>query len=100
MAFIALSFSQLVHSLNFRSMDKSVFKAGIFKNKFLIYSILLGIVLQVIIVSVGPIAKVFSVQSLGPKGMASYWRFSLLPLLVNEMVKFIQKVIYVPKFPF
>ena len=61
MAFIALSFAQLAHSLNFRSMNESIFKAGIFKNKFLIYSILLGIALQVTIVSVGPIASIFSV---------------------------------------
>ncbi|MEK4404077.1 cation-translocating P-type ATPase [Sporosarcina sp. FSL K6-6792] len=91
MAFIALSFSQLVHSLNFRSMDKSVFTAGIFKNKFLIYSILLGIILQVVIVSVGPIAKVFSVHSLGPMEWLVIAALSLLPLLINEMIKFIKK---------
>ena len=56
-------------------MDKSIFTAGIFKNKFLIYSILLGIILQVVIVSVGPIAKVFSVQSLGPKEWLVISRF-------------------------
>lgn len=61
MAFIVLNFAQLIHSFNFKSMDKSVFTVGIFKNKFLIYSILLGIILQVIIVSVGQIAKVFIV---------------------------------------
>ena len=97
MAFIGLSFSQLVHSLNFRSMDKSVFKAGIFKNKFLIYSILLGVILQVIIVTFGPIAKVFSVQSLGLKEWLVIGVLSLLPLLINELIKFIKKVRYVPK---
>ena len=91
MAFITLSFSQLVHSLNFRSMNQSVFKAGLFKNKLLIYSILLGVVLQVLIVSVGPIADVFSVQSLQLEDWLIVIGLSLLPLIVNEVVKIFKK---------
>lgn len=90
MAFLALSFSQLVHSLNFRSMNRSVFKAGIFKNKFLIYSILLGVVLQVAIVSIGPFAKIFSVHSLGLMDWTLIAGLSLLPLIINELVKLIK----------
>lgn len=91
MAFLALSFSQLFHSLNFRSMNQSVFKAGIFKNKFLIYSILLGIGLQVAIVSIGPIAKIFSVHSLGLMDWTLIAGLSLLPLIINELVKLFRK---------
>ena len=91
MAFLALSFSQLIHSLNFRSMNRSVFKVGIFKNKFLIYSILLGIGLQVAIVSIGPIAKLFSVHSLGLMDWTIIAGLSLLPLIANELVKLIRK---------
>jgi len=91
MAFIALSFSQLAHSLNFKSMDQSIFKAGLFKNKFLIYSILLGIVLQVIIVSFSPIAELFSVQSLDALNWLTITLLSLLPIVVNEIVKLFKK---------
>ncbi|WP_445683294.1 cation-translocating P-type ATPase [Sporosarcina sp. FSL W7-1349] len=91
MAFIALSFSQLIHSLNFRSMDQSIFKAGIWKNKFLIASILFGIVMQVAIVSITPIANVFSVHSLGLTEWAIIAGLSLLPLLINEAVKQFKK---------
>jgi len=91
MAFLALSFSQLMHSLNFRSMNRSVFKAGIFKNKFLVYSILLGIGLQVAIVSIGPIAKLFSVHSLGLMDWTLIAGLSLLPLVINELVKLLRK---------
>ena len=87
MAFIALSFAQLAHSLNFRSMNESIFKAGIFKNKFLIYSILLGIALQVTIVSVGPIASIFSVQSLSMTNWLTIIGLSILPIVINEIVK-------------
>lgn len=91
MAFLALSFSQLIHSLNFRSMNRSVFKAGIFKNKFLIYSILLGVILQVGIVSIGPFAKLFSVHSLSFMEWLYICGLSLLPLFVNEVVKLVKK---------
>lgn len=91
MAFLALSFSQLIHSLNFRSMKHSIFKAGIFKNKFLIYSILLGVGLQVAIVSFGPLAKLFSVHSLGLMDWTLITALSLLPLIVNELVKLVKK---------
>lgn len=87
MAFITLSFSQLVHSLNFRSMNQSVFKVGIFKNKFLLASILIGVIIQVLIVSVGPIASMFSVQSLGAIDWIIVAGLSLLPLVINELVK-------------
>ncbi|PIC98293.1 cation-translocating P-type ATPase [Sporosarcina sp. P29] len=91
MAFLALSFSQLIHSLNFRSINRSVFKAGIFKNKYLIYSILLGVVLQVAIVSIGPFAKLFSVNSLGVLDWLIICSLSILPLLLNEVVKLIKR---------
>ena len=91
MAFITLSFSQLVHTLNFRSMNQSVFKAGLFKNKLLIYSILLGVILQVVIVSVGPIADLFSVQSLQVRDWLIVIGLSLLPLVANELVKLFKK---------
>ncbi len=93
MAFLALSFSQLMHSLNFRSMNQSIFKAGIFKNKFLIYSIVLGAALQVAIVSFGPFAKLFSVHSLGLVDWLYICGLSVLPLVVNELVKLFKLVI-------
>ena len=92
MAFITLSFAQLIHSLNFRSMNHSVFKAGIFKNKFLIYSILLGMVLQILIVSIGPIANLFSVQSLEMTDWGIVIALSLLPLFVNELFKLFKQM--------
>ncbi|NGT12353.1 cation-translocating P-type ATPase, partial [Clostridium perfringens] len=56
MAFVVLSVSQLFLSLSLRSNTKSAFSLGIFSNKYLVYSILLGIFLQVIIISISFIA--------------------------------------------
>lgn len=91
MAFLILSFSQLVHSFNFRAMGQSVFKAGIFKNKFLNYSVLLGIILQVSIVMFTPIANIFSVRALGMTEWLLVIGFSLIPLIVNELWKLFKK---------
>ncbi|WP_415345293.1 cation-translocating P-type ATPase, partial [Clostridium perfringens] len=61
MAFVVLSVSQLFLSLSLRSNTKSAFSLGIFSNKYLVYSILLGIFLQVIIISISFIANIFKV---------------------------------------
>ncbi|WP_415277494.1 cation-translocating P-type ATPase, partial [Clostridium perfringens] len=45
MAFVVLSVSQLFLSLSLRSNTKSAFSLGLFSNKYLVYSILLGIFL-------------------------------------------------------
>ncbi|NGT96590.1 cation-translocating P-type ATPase, partial [Clostridium perfringens] len=64
MAFVVLSVSQLFLSLSLRSNTKSAFSLGIFSNKYLVYSILLGIFLQVIIISISFIANIFKVTPL------------------------------------
>ncbi|MCX0392558.1 cation-translocating P-type ATPase, partial [Clostridium perfringens] len=64
MAFVVLSVSQLFLSLSLRSNIKSAFSLGIFSNKYLVYSILLGIFLQVIIISISFIANIFKVTPL------------------------------------
>ncbi|AOV08800.1 cation-translocating P-type ATPase [Sporosarcina ureilytica] len=87
MAFLVLSFSQLAHAFNLRSMKESVFKAGILKNKWLVYSVLLGIALQLAIVSIGPVADLFSVQMLGGTDWLIVVGLSVLPLLMNELIK-------------
>lgn len=63
MAFIVLAIGQLIHSFNMKS-DESLFKTGIFNNKYLIYSFLVGIILQGIICFVPPIAAIFKIASL------------------------------------
>jgi len=75
MAFVVLSVSQLVHSLNMRNDKKSIFQIGLFTNKFLIESIIIGIVLQDLIITVPPLANAFSVHvlSMTDWGIATYF---------------------------
>lgn len=70
MAFMVLSISQLFHSFNLRCGEKSIFKAGLFKNKWLNLSFILGIILQSIIVYIPWLADKFHVHSIN--GFTSY----------------------------
>ena len=89
-AFSVLSISQLVHAFNMRS-EKSVFKAGIFKNKYLVLSFIIGVILQLTAVSVPWIALVFKVEPLGWIEWIVVFVLSAVPLVVCELQKAIFK---------
>ncbi|EHQ87795.1 calcium-translocating P-type ATPase, PMCA-type [Desulfosporosinus youngiae] len=91
MAFVVLSISQLFHSLNMRHPDKSIFQLGLFTNKKLIYSILLGILLQVIVITIPALASVFKVYPLTLNDWVFVLALSVMPLLINEIVKAIRR---------
>lgn len=87
MAFVVLSVSQLVHSLNMRHTEKSIFQVGLFTNKFLIFSILFGIFLQDIIITVPFLANTFGVFDLTMKDWLVVSGLSIVPLVINEIAK-------------
>lgn len=87
MAFIVLSFSQLFLSLSIRSEDKTVLKIGLFSNIKLIYSILIGIIIQTILVAVPFFNNFFNIKNLNPKDWIISIFLSFLPLIINEIFK-------------
>lgn len=87
MAFVVLSVSQLFLSLSLRSNTKSAFSLGLFSNKYLVYSILLGIFLQVIIISISFIANIFKVTPLLLYDWIVVILVSLIPFAINEILK-------------
>lgn len=91
MSFVVLSGSQLILSLAMRSEKESVFKVGLFKNKKLIGAILIGIILQVSIISIPPIAKIFNVFTLTLKDWFFVSLLSLIPFGFFELTKLIRK---------
>ena len=91
MAFVVLSVSQLFLSLSLRSNTKSAFSLGIFSNKYLVYSILLGIFLQVIIISISFIANIFKVTPLLLYDWIAVILVSLIPFAINEILKLFRK---------
>lgn len=87
MAFVVLSVSQLVHSLNMRHPRKSIFQVGWFTNKYLVLSVIFGIFLQEIVITVPLLRDVFKVFDLNAGDWLLVALLSIVPLIVNEIVK-------------
>lgn len=92
MAFIVLSVSQLIHSLNMRSEDKSIFSLGLFTNKYLIGSIILGILIQDLIITIPFLANIFNVINLTGTDWLVVTVLSLIPLIANEIIKIFKRM--------
>ncbi|SHI88586.1 Ca2+-transporting ATPase [Clostridium amylolyticum] len=91
MAFIVLSVSQLVHSLNLRSETKSIFTVGLFTNKYLLGAIAAGIFLQDIVITVPFLAKVFNVNDLIMNDWLIVSALAIVPLIANEIIKIFKR---------
>ncbi len=91
MAFVALGMLELVHSFNVKS-DESIFKAGLFKNKYLIGAFALGVLLQVIVVMVPALANIFSLVPLNGTQWLYTIGISLLPLVIIEAQKKLNEI--------
>jgi Ca2+-transporting ATPase len=91
LAFIVLALSQLVHSYNMRSKG-SVFKLGLFSNKYLNGAVLISALLM-LIATLTPMRALFGVEQIS----AAHWliavALSLAPLLINEIAKLVQELL-------
>jgi len=86
-AFIVLACSQLVHSFNCRSMTSSLFKIGIFTNKKLILATAVSFVLQVAVVYVPFLQKIFKTQALSLFDWGLVLIVSTFPFWAMEIYK-------------
>lgn len=87
MAFVVLSVSQLFHSFNMRHPEKSIFKTGIFSNKYLVGSLIIGILLQYIVITVPFLSNIFNLFNLTIFDWSFVIAISLLTLIINEIAK-------------
>lgn len=86
MAFCVLSVSQLFHAFNMRS-EKSVLNGRFLENKLLVMSLILGIIMQIAVVSVPFFAEVFKVCPLSVAAWTAVGILSVVPLAVVELQK-------------
>ncbi len=91
MAFVVLAASQLFYSLSMRNSRKSILKIGLFTNKLLIGAIIVGILLQLVVISIPFLAKAFGVHNLSLQDWGLVICLSLIPFLVNEILKLFRK---------
>ena len=87
MSFVVLAISQLFYSLTMRNATKSIFQIGLFSNRYLIGAIIVGIILQIGVISIPFLAQAFKVHGLSVNDWGIVMAFALIPLLVNEIIK-------------
>ena len=88
-AFIVLSVSQLFHSFNCRNASVSLFRLGVFTNKKLIMANVVSFFLQVIVVTVPFLQKIFKTGALGVTDWILVILVSSFPLWAMEFVKLV-----------
>ena len=91
MAFMAIISCQLFFSLSVRNSKKSIFKIGIFSNKYLIGAIILGFLLQLIVIEIPVMREAFKLQMLDLNGWIMVLILGLIPLLFNEIYKLFRR---------
>lgn len=91
MAFVSLSMLELVHSFNIKSED-SILKVNIFNNKFLLGAFLLGMILQIGVVSIPQISNIFSCVPLNSEQWLLVLGISICPIIIMEIQKKINEI--------
>lgn len=91
MAFCTMAFSQLVHSFDVRSIKQSLFTMGITTNRALVGAFLISGSLQLVVIFVPFLRKVFKTALLGLSDWGVVLLLSLVPLVISEIAKIIRR---------
>lgn len=92
MAFAVLSFSQLFHAYNIRSRH-SLFQAGFFRNKVMNISFTICVLLQLLVITVPWLQRIFEVTALtGPQWLVVA-SCSVAPIIFMELQKHVAKTV-------
>lgn len=86
MAFISLGMLELIHSFNVKS-EESIFKVGLFENKYLLGAFVLGTVLQLGIIFVPSLAEIFKLTQLNTTQWLITVAISIAPIIIVEIQK-------------
>jgi len=90
MAFATLSFSQLFQALNSRSEHMSLFKRGVFSNKAMNRALLTSSLLQLAVMTLPPLQKIFHTRTLSVGEWAIVLLLSVTILLFGELRKAVE----------
>ncbi len=90
MAFAVLGMSELVHALNVRSKNESIFKIGIGTNKMLLLAGFVSLLLMIVVLCVPGLQGIFKVAALSTTNWLWVIGLSLAPLLIVEVFKLLK----------
>jgi len=86
MAFTTLCLSRLIHGFNSRSKE-SIFKIGVFSNKYTWLAFLIGILCLHLVLFVPALADMFDVATLNGVQLVFIYALSSMPFIVNQWYK-------------
>lgn len=86
MAFATLCLSRLLHGFNSRSRE-SIFRIGVFSNKYLWMATILGYLLLEFVLSFKPLMGIFEVAPLNLKERTIVYGLSFMPLILIQIYK-------------
>jgi Ca2+-transporting ATPase len=87
MAFVTLSLCELFRAYTVRSERVSIFKLGVFSNRYMQYAVGLSIFLLMLVVSLPFLQPVFNTHFLGPREWAVVLGLALIPAISEELTK-------------
>ncbi|MGE5123226.1 MAG: cation transporting ATPase C-terminal domain-containing protein, partial [Acidobacteriaceae bacterium] len=87
MAFVTLSLCELFRAYTVRSERLSIFKLGVFSNKYMQYAVGLSIVLMMLVVSVPFLQPIFNTHFPNLREWGVIVGFSLVPAAAEEVTK-------------
>ncbi len=91
MSFATLTLSQLFHAFDVRSEDKSIFQIGVFSNKAMNEAFLIGLAMQMSVLCLPPLQRLFSVVFLTPKEWLVVFCLAAAPVLICEIEKAVRR---------
>lgn len=91
MTFFALGTLELIHSFNIKS-EQSILENSILENKYLVMSLIAGIIMQVVVIIIPQLAKIFELTTLTMQQWIITAVISILPIPIIEIQKSINKI--------
>ncbi len=93
MAFATLTLSQLFHAFDVRSEDHSLFHIGVFSNKAMNQAFLAGLAMQMSVLCLPPLQKIFCVVFLDPVEWLVVLALAVTPLVICEIEKALRRAL-------
>lgn len=90
LAFSTLCLARLFHSFNCRGKE-SVFKTGLFTNKYIWYAIITGLALLLAILFITPLSSLFLVSTITLTNLAQIFGLALAPTILIQCYRLIRR---------
>ncbi len=87
MAFVTLSLCELFRAYTVRSETQSVFRIGLFSNRYMQYAVLVSITLLLLVVSVPFLQPIFNTHFMSAKEWVVVLSLALIPAIAEEITK-------------